>query len=190
MALDQPFDQIVGPVTVYVSDAVEPPPVVGVTPAGNWVELGAMDGDVNLEWTQSVVYFSDNDHTGEIKAARESESLMVTLPLVGITHDNLATILSNLSNIVTDAGPPAESKVPFKRGVTMHFYSLLMVGAADSPFGNFSAYRYIPKGIFDGSPVETRSKAGRPVLEVQLHALEDISQSDGDELGWTTAVTA
>jgi hypothetical protein len=190
MALDQPFDQIVGPVTVYVGPASEPVPDVDTVPAGNWLELGALDGDVAMEWTQSVVYFSDNDHTGDIKAARESESLMVTLPLVGVTHINLATILSDAANIAVDAGPPAISTVPFKRGVTMVFYAILLVGAADSPFGNFPAFRYVPKGVFDGSPVETRSQAGRPVLEVVLHALEDITQAAGDELGWTSAQTA
>jgi hypothetical protein len=194
MAQHSPFGQLIGPLKIYVAPfgtTAEAEPDVDTTPAGNWVELGETDGDQVIQHTGTMTYFSDNNHTEDITGVRGAEGVTVKATLVNLTLEMRTRILGMAVGAVTsDAGPPAVKQLRHKRGFYPQPYSLLLRGPVDSPYGQFPGQRYIPKGLMDGEPEETRSKAGRAGLAFEFHALGDDNQADGDELGWLTVQTA
>lgn len=190
MINNAPFEQLTGTLSLYLGPASEAKPDVDDAPAGNWALVGPTDGDQEMEHSQSLEYFSDNDHSGKVKAARTEEDTILKATIVGLTLENYAKLMSAVSNVTTVVGPPAIKKLPLKRGFDVTQYALLWRGTGQSPYGNFPAQYYVPLCVVDGSPTVTRAKDGRPGLEVEFHVLEDDSQSAGEEMGWVEAQTA
>jgi len=195
MTTNTPYGQLVGTCKLYVAPlsagVAEAEDAVNVTPSGNWVELGETDGDQSVQRTGALTYFSDNDHTGNRKAVRPEEGMIISATLVNLTLEQRAYVLSMAqSDITTAAGPPAIKSMPNKRGFIPTVYSLILKGTVDSPYGALPAQYYIPMGVFDGEPTEVRAKDGRPGLEFAFTALEDTAQSSGEEFGIMTAQTS
>lgn len=190
MAANTPYGQLVGPLKVYVATALTVEPAVNATPGGSWTEVGATDGEQGINKEADLLKFYDNDHQGPVKAVTPEENPMIEFTLVNLTHNHFARIMSNISQITTAAGPPAVSRVPLKSGYDPTEYALLFKGLADSPFGNFPAQYYIPRGVFEKVMELTRGKENRAELDCTFHALEDDNQSDINRLGWVTAQTS
>jgi hypothetical protein len=190
MANTEPYEQLVGPLTVYVGPVGETVPAVNATPAGNWVELGSTDGEQSIQHGGALTYFYDNDHQGPVKATRPQEDIVITFTLVGLTLEHYARILDQVSDVSSDAGPPATKTLPLKRGATPNEYALLFKGSALSPYGAYPGMYVIPRGVFDGEPQPAFSKEDRAALEVEFHVIEDDDQSDADRLGWLVVQTA
>jgi hypothetical protein len=190
MANTEPFEQLVGRLKVYVAPVGETPPAVNATPAGNWVEMGATEGEQSIQHGGALTYFYDNDHQGPVKAVRPQEDVVVAFTLVGLTLEHYARVLDQVSNVTSDAGPPATKRTPLKRGATPNEYALLFTGEAMSPYGGYPGMYVIPRGVFDGEPQPVYSAEGRASLECEFHALEDDDQSDADRLGWLVVQTA
>lgn len=190
MASTEPFDQLTGTLKIYIAPQGEAIPAVNTTPTGNWVELGATDGEQSLEHAGENTYFRDNAHQGPVKGVRPEEDVIAHFTVVGLTLENYARILHQVSQVTTAGGPPATKKIPLKRGATLTEYALLLRGEAMSPYGIFPAMYVIPRGVFDGQPQPTFAKDGRPALECDFYVLEDDSQADADRMGWLIAQTA
>lgn len=190
MAANTPYGQLVGPCMIYVAAYGTTEPTVSSTPGASWVEVGATTGDQTVSKDAAITKFYDNDHQGAVKGVTPQEDVMVAFTLANLTHAHLARILSAVGNITTAAGPPAVSRVPVKSGYTLTEYALVVKGLADSPFGNFPAQWYIPRGAFEKSFEITRGKEARAELACTFHVYEDDAQSDGNRLGWTTAQTS
>jgi hypothetical protein len=188
MAAQTPYAEIVGPAEVWVALYGTAKPAVNVTPGAGWLRLGATTGEQKIQHKGSNTYYRDDDHQGPTKADRPEEDVIAMFTLKDITHQRLATILHAASNIATSTSP-AISRVPNKRGETLTEYALIVKGRAHSPFGNYPAMNYIPRGVFDGEPEETHGKGKRWELECEFHALEDDAQIPGYELGWGEAQT-
>jgi hypothetical protein len=180
----------VGPVKIYVAAASTAEPDVNATPGGSWTELGATDGEQNINKDADMLTFSDNDHQGPVKGVTPEENLTVEFTLVNMTHAHFARIVSSVANITTAVGPPAVSRVPLKSGYNPTEYAILLKGLADSPFGNFAAQTYIPRGAFEKTFEIVRGKENRAELDCVFHVFEDDTQTELNKMGWTTAQTS
>lgn len=191
MAGAEPYAQLDGQrLTLYIGPVGETVTDVDSTPAGNWVELGETDGEQSMEHGGSLTYFYDNAHQGPVKATRPEEMVTYRFTLVDLDLENYARILDQVSDVSSDAGPPATKTLPLKRGAVPNEYAMMCKGSVLSPYGAFPAMYVIPRGVMDGEPQPTFSKDGRAALEVEFVAIEDDNQSAGDELGWLVAQTA
>lgn len=191
MATNTPYAQLTGTVTFYIAPSGEAEPTVNATPSGNWVELGCTEGDqVAPESTGGLTYFYDNCHQGPVKAVRPQEDVMIRFNLVDLTLEKLARVTHNVSRLTNQSGPPATRRYPLRKGFNPSEYALLAKGSADSPYGNFPGQTYIPRGVFEGEFTMTRSKTGRAAVACVFHALEDDTESSGDQLGWSTVQTS
>jgi hypothetical protein len=190
MASSKPYDRLTGVVNVYIAPVGETVTAVNATPGGNWVKLGATDGEQSIQTTGKLTYFRDNDHQGPVKAVRPDEEDIVKFTIVGLTLENYARIMDSVSDVVSAAGPPATKKVPLKRGSIPLEYSLLFKGSAMSPYGDYPGQYVVPRGVFDNEPISTFAKDGSPALECEFHALEDDTQVDAEKLGWLIVQTA
>lgn len=193
MANTEPYARMTGTLSVYIAPntgTAEAEPAVNTTPAGGWVSLGPTDGDQTINHVGGLTYFFDNDHQGPVKSVRGEEQPFVGFSVVGLTLENYARILDVVADVTSAVGPPATKKLPIKRGSMPAEYSLLLKGAANSPYGDFPGQIYIPKCVEGGEPVQTRSKTGSPALECEFHIIEDDDQTDGNEMGWMTVQTA
>lgn len=191
MAATTPYGQLVGPCTVYLAAALTAEPAVNATPGASWTEIGATTGDQQaISKKAPNQYLYDNEHQGPVKAVTPQEDPMIGFTLANLTHAHLARMINSVSTITTAAGPPAVSRVPIKSGYIPTEYAILVKGLADSPFGNFPAQWYIPRGVFEKTVEILRGKDKRAELACEFKALEDDTQSDGNRLGWTTAQTS
>ena len=59
-----PFSQLTGAWSMYLAPKIEPETVVNIAPAGNWLLIGATDGDQKVKHAGPLTFFRDNDHTG------------------------------------------------------------------------------------------------------------------------------
>jgi hypothetical protein len=187
----EPFNQLVGPLTVYIAAVGEAPPAVNAAPAGNWVKLGVTDGGQKIKHAGTLTYFRDDEHQGPVKAVRPEEEIIVTMTLVSLTLEQYAWTLHHSSQVTAAAGPPATKRMHLKRGATPTAFAMLLRGDALSPYGALPGQYVIPRGVFDGEPEPAFTKDARAGLEIEFHALEDDTQSDKkNSLGWLIVQTA
>jgi hypothetical protein len=188
-----PFAQITGTARIYLAPYGTNPPDIDSSPDDfpeGWVYLGETDGEQSIAHTGPLTYFRTNERTGPVKAVRPEEDVTVTVTLVELSLENYARVLHSADNVVTDEITDPETKrMPFKRGDCPTEYALLMHGAADSPYGLFPAYNYLPRVVSASEPTVTRAKDGRAALEAIFQALEDPEQDDEDALGWALVQT-
>ncbi len=189
MATTTPFSQLTGALQIYLAPKIEAEPAVNATPAGNWVLIGATDGDQKVKHAGAVTWFRDNDHTAPVKGVRPEEDITFSFMIVGLTLENYSKMISSLGNLTTAAGPNS-TKMPLKRDQTLSEYSLLIKGASASPYGNFPGQYYVPRCVQAGEPEPTFGKGNRPGLAVEFHPLEDDTQSVNDKLGWFRVQTS
>lgn len=190
MAVHTPYSQIVGVCRLYLAAAGTAPPAVNATPGASWVELGATEGDQTVAKEGPLEYFYDNKHQGPVKSHRPQEDVFVRGTLVELTLEDVGRLISSVGNVTSAAGPPAVKKLPFRAGEAPTEYALLMRGAADSPYGNYPGQNYFPRGVFEGEFERVRSKTDRDAIEFEYHVLEDDTQADGYEMGWSEVQTS
>lgn len=189
MSCMEPYAQITGTAKMYLAAVRTAPPAAGATaPGSDWVYLGETDADQTIEFAGALTLFRVNERTGPVKVVRPEEDVMVGFTLVETTLENYARVLHQ-ATLVTTATQPASKRMPFKRGFCPPEYALLMLGEADSPYGLYPAYNYIPRCVSAAEPTVTRARDGRAALEAMFQALEDYQQAAGDELGWAVAQT-
>lgn len=190
MAGSEPFDQLIGTLDVYLAPVGEAVPAVNTTPAGNWVRLGATDGGQTIMHNGSLEKFSDDDHTGNVKAVRPEEEVVVGFTLVGLTLENYAAVINKASLIAT-ASTPSRKTMPLKKGYIPQEYAMLLKGDALSPYGILPGQYVIPRGVFDGEPEAAFTKDERAGLEIEFAALEDDDQVDENmRQGWLVVQTS
>lgn len=188
MASTKPYDQLVGTLTFYLAPVGTAEPAVDTTPASPWVELGCTEGDQVISEEGDLTAFYDNCHQGPVKFVRPQEDPVIKGRLVSLTLANVARLVSSTgtSAIVADAGPPSVQRLALKKGFFPSEYALLLKGAKDSPVGDYPAQHYLPRGVFTGKFVRTRSKTARDFIDFEYKVAEDDTQSDANRLGWVT----
>jgi hypothetical protein len=191
MANNLPFDQLSGPLDIYVGAVGATVPAVNATPSAAWTLVGATDGGQKLKIAGSNTYFRDDDHTGPVKAVRPEEDVIMTTTVVGLTVENMARILTTVANIASAVGPPATKTYGLRRGYYPSEYAMLLKGSVASPYGALPGMYVIPRGVFDGEPELAYTKDERAGAEIEFHALEDDTQSTDDKkLGWLVVQTS
>lgn len=189
----EPFEQVVGPVDVYIAPYVggtggEAAPDVDDAPGGNWVAFGNTDGQQTISHPTTVEKLRDNSSPAPSKAHRTEEDKVIKFTLVDTTLENIKYALGTIATVATAAGPPATKTLPSKRDFGLAQYSLLLRGEAHSPYGDYPAQDYTPRCVVI-SAVERSYGKNRVSVELEFHAVEDRNQSTGDELGWFEAQT-
>lgn len=190
MASTQPYEQLVGPLQVYIAPYGEAAPAVNATPAGNWALLGATDGEQSIQNLGKLTYFRDNDHQGPVKAVRPEEDVVLKFTLVGLTLENLGKVVSRTANLVSVAGPPATRKLPLKRGSVPTEYAFLFKGSALSPYGAFPGMYVLTRAVFDGEPTEAYARDGRAAVECEVYVLDDPAVTGNDSMGYLLVQTS
>lgn len=190
MASQLPFEQLVGPLQVYVAPVGEALPNVNATPAGNWYLLGPTDGEQKIKHAGKLKLFYDNDHQGPVKAVRPQEDPMLAFTLVGLALEDYARVLSDAANLVNATVGVAVRTLPLKRGAVVAEFALLLRGTALSPYGAFPGYYYVPRGVFDGEPEAVYTKDARAGLAVEFRPVEDDTQTDINRLGFLRVQTS
>lgn len=195
MATQTPFGRLAGVWKFYLAPATEAKPNLDASVAGNWVEIGATDGEQTFQLTGALTAFYDNDATGPRKHVRPEEGAMVKATLVNLTLEHRARLRGQPTADVTTttSGALAVKRLPNRRGFIPTRYSLLARGGAleasntMSPYGAWPAQLWIPIGVFDGEPEETYAKDGSPAIEFEFLAEWDSAQSAGNEFGYLEA---
>jgi len=190
MASSIPFEQLTGPLVVWLAPVGEAVPVVNVTPAGNWYQLGPTDGEHSIQHVGRLTYFRDNDSRGPVKAVRPDEDVIIRFNLVALTLEDYARVLDDAANIVSAGGPPATKKLPHIRGATPNEYAVLFKGDALSPYGNFPGQYVLPRAVFDDEPQPTYGRDQRAMLACEVHALVDQVVAAADKLGFLIVQTS
>jgi hypothetical protein len=195
MATNTPYGMLTGTWKFWLAPATETVPLLDVAPAGNWVALGATDGDQEFAYKGALTMFTDNHYTGPRKHVRPEEGFTVKAKLAHLTLEDRAKALSMASTSVATAtggsgGALSVKKLPLKRGFNPVRYSLLARGGAVdasntmSPYVAGPAQLYIPIGVFDGEPSETYGKGSTPLIEFEFVAEIDSTQAAGYEFGY------
>ncbi len=184
MANVEPFNQLTGALKVYLGPIRETIPAVNAAPAGNWVLLGATDGDQTISNKGAPTFFRDNDHTGPVKGVRPEEDVTYEFTLVGLTLENWSRLINQVGKLTQVAGPPQTTKMPMKRGQVLTEYALLMTGAALSPYGALPGQWYVSRCVQASEPQAVFGKGNRPGLAANFTAVEDDTLADDDRLGY------
>lgn len=191
MAFIEPFDQLLGALTIYIAPVGTSIPAVNTTPSGDWVELGATDGEQSLQHSGKLTHYRDNDHQGPVKGTRPEEDIVAAFTLVSLTLEHQGRILDQASDVVEDSGPPATKTLPLKRGPVPNEYAMLLKGEALSPYGALPGMYVLPRGVFDNEPQLTFGKDNRAEVECEFTVWEDDDQADdADKMGWLVVQTA
>lgn len=181
----EPFSRLTGTLDIYIAPhagTAEAEPGVDESPAGDWVSLGATDGDQEVEHGGDLTFFYENGRQGPVKSVRPTEDTIVRFTIVGLTMENYAYALDH-NTVTSAAGPPAVKTVNLRRGANPTEYSLLLRGSAMSPYGNFPGQYYIPKCVQASAPTVTFSKDGSPGLLCEFQILEDTDLSAAAAMG-------
>lgn len=163
-----PFNQLTGILKIYIAAYGTAIPAIGSTTG--FTELGATEGEQTMTHEGELEFFFDNDHQSAVKAVRPEEKHTFTFNLVGLSLENYAKVLNSTVTTASD-----EKKMNLDRGYNPTEYSLIATGNAFSPYGNYDARYVIPRGVFSNDLEMTLAKDGRPALEVEFTALEDIT---------------
>lgn len=193
MASQTPYSRLVGTWKIYLAPALEPMPNLDAAPAGNWVDIGATDGDQILRFTGTKTMFSDNSHTGPVKHVLAEESCEFEFSIVNLTLENMARVkgMATADVVTTTSGTYAVKRLPNARGYIPTRYALLGRGGAVEATNTFSAYitagpaqLWIPQGIFDGEPELTFGKGSSPAPTGTFVAEADDTQAAGYQYGF------
>lgn len=198
MASQTPYGRLTGTWKFWAAPSTEAIPDLDAAPAGNWVELGATEGDQAFTFTGALTGFSDNEATGNRKHVRPEEGLGVTATLVNVTLEMMAKSLGMAAADVVGgvSGALTTKKLKLRRGHTPTRYSLLARGGATpasnhmSPYGAWPAQLWVPMGVFDGEPALTFSKGGSPGVAFEFLAEYDDNQAAGEEFGYLIVQSA
>lgn len=181
MGLTDAYQILSGAGTLYVAPANESKPDVDATPAGNWEEMGETNDGVTVTYTQEQEKKFTDQRTGAVKVLRTEEGLMVETDLAQATLENLAQVMGGLT--VTDNAPGASTigtrEMGMYQGGDVSEYALLF--RADSPYGDYPAQYYIPRGVFSGEAGMEYKKDDQVYIPFAFEALEDLNASSESE---------
>lgn len=182
----EPYEVLVGVGTLYIAAAGTAAPAVNATPSGSWTELGETDGGVKVTKSQNIEKFSSDQRTGNNKAVRTEEGVIVETNLQKITLENLASVIDGT---VTDTAPGSGTigirTMPLRKGATVQEFAFLYRG--DSPYGAYPGQYYMPRGFFDDDIELEFTKDGKTFIPAKFEALEyDAASTVAERFGKVT----
>jgi hypothetical protein len=185
-----PYDLLVGAGTLYIAPAGTAMPALTATPSGSWRDLGETDGGVKIAKRQSIEAFGSDQRTGNVKAVRTEEGLRVETNLQKSTLENLADVLNGtVTTVAAGSGTIGTKTMGMYSGPGVSEFAFLF--RSNSPYGNWSAQYYVPRGYFDGDVEREFIKDGKTLVPVAFEALEDLNAAtDAERFGKYQAQSA
>uniref|UniRef100_A0A6H1ZE83 Uncharacterized protein n=1 Tax=viral metagenome TaxID=1070528 RepID=A0A6H1ZE83_9ZZZZ len=179
MTTNTPYEILVGVGAMYIATALTAMPAVNATPNGSWRAVGDTEDGVKVAKTRSLDYHRTDQKTGPVKATLSEEGLEIETKLVSATLENLADVL-NLT--VTDVPPGVGTIGTRKVGLhSMGVVEFALLFRGKSPYGDFPAQFYVPRGVFDDDVEQEYTKDGKAVIPLKMVALENSNAATEDE---------
>jgi hypothetical protein len=184
-----PYAILVGVGTLYVAAASTAAPAVNATPGAGWTSLGNTDGGVKVNKPRSLEFHKTDQSTAPVKATINEEGLSIECNLVDASLETVATLLAlTVTDTPPGSGTIGTRKVGLRAGDVSE-KALLFRGT--SPYGNWNAQFYVPRGVFDGDLNQEFKKTGKVLIPLKFVALEDPNTAtDSEKLGVYTAEDA
>lgn len=176
------YEILTGVGKLYVAPAGTAKPSLDTDPAAaGWTEVGETVDGVTITLAQEIEEFRTDQRTGPVKATRTEENLTIETRLAQATLENLAQTLGGLTVTTVPAGT---GTMGYKwhglyRGQDVQEFAILFRG--NSPYGDFPAQFYVPRGYFAGETGLEYKKDGQVVIPVEFHALEDLNAASEAE---------
>lgn len=190
MGLTNAYEILSGAGTLYIAPSEEAAPEVDAAPAGSWEEMGETDGGVKVKYSQEIEKQYTDQRAGAVKAIRKEESLVIETNLAQATLENLAQAMGGLT--VTDtaagAGTIGIREMGMSQGGEVSEFSMLF--RADSPYGDYPAQYYVPRGFFGGEQGMEYKKDDKVLIPSVFEALEDLDAAQAARFGTYTAQDA
>lgn len=185
--MSAPFEIIAGPVDLFLAPTGTAEPLINASPAIAWVKLGVVgskdydeSAGVLVRSEQTIAPVSALGATGDRKAFRDKEKLVIEVTLMDATAESYQAALNQLA-ISTVTGPPAEKKIQLLQGGTVQTRALLVRGVLSPYADSVNNTQWFVPLVYQNNPVETVYKKAVPVgLKLQFVALQD------DTLGFGT----
>lgn len=195
MATLTPREIAVGPLTVYLAEAVEAEDDVDGEPSGNWGKLGT-NGDENygeagitITHSQTLRQTRTVGATGALKVNRQTEDLTIALVLMDMNLAQLTKLLNNTAKS-TDTDP-AIDYIGVRRGPDVTVLSMISKGAGMSGSGAFPIQLYNPRVYQSADLSPVFSKADDVGYSATFSCLEYQSASpDAERFGRWVVQTA
>lgn len=183
MSNSAPYDILVGVGTLYIAAANTAMPALDASPGASWRELGETDDGVKVSKTQNIESFTTDQRTGKVKAVRTEEGLTVETNLTEQTLENLADVLNGaVTTVAPGAATIGTKSLSMYAGADVHEFAFLFRG--NSPYGNWPAQYYIPRGYFSGDVEMEYKKDDKTLVPVTFEALEDLNAAtEADRFG-------
>lgn len=181
-----PQEIVAAPLKIYLAPVGTAFPDVDTAPAVQWELLGTSgtknydEEGVTVEHPQTIEGWRAAGTTGQRKAFRTEEDLLIGLTLVDLSAAHYAAVMNNATVTHTNPGSsiPGTDEFPLLRGLTVATFALLARGV--SPADNTLAAQYeVPLCYEAGSPSPVFTKGTPAGLAVQFAALEDSSAGFG-----------
>jgi len=182
-----PYEILAAPFTLYVATAGTAEPDVDDSVLTGWTKLGA-NGDANynedgvtVTHEQEVATFSGLGRTGQLKAWRTNESMMVEAEIHDITAELYSDVLNNAAVTTTAAGAgvPGSKHLDTLQGYDVTLFALLVRGNS-SPYGDgWNAQYWLPRVFQNENPAPVLKKGEPAGLQVSYVALEDLTDGFG-----------
>lgn len=174
MANTQPYSLLVGVGTLYVAPANEAMPALTATPAGNWRSMGETDDGVTVSKTRNIEKFSSDQRTGNVKAVQTEEAVVIETNLQESTLENLVDVVNGTVTVTAaGSGTIGKKSMGLHSGANVEEFAFLFRGT--SPYGNFPAQFYLPRGFFDDDVEMEYKKDEKTLIPVKFEALEDLN---------------
>lgn len=186
--MSAPYEILAGPVTAYVAAANTAIVQVDTAPGGSWTKLGTSGSDnynedgVTVTHEQTIEAFRALGTTGNRKAWRTEEAVMVEFTVHDLTAEQYKKALNDASITTTAAGSgiPGHKSIPMLQGHNVSLYALLLRTESQSPYGDsMNAQYWVPVCYQDENP-EVVYKKGEPAgLKFKFASLEDATNGFG-----------
>lgn len=184
-----PYAILVGTGTLYVAAANTAAPAVNAAPGASWTDLGDTEGGVKVNKKRSLEFHKTDQEFGPVKATLADEGLEIETNLVESTLENAGQLLSLT---VTDT-PPGSGTIG-TRALGLHSSDVVekaLLFRGKSPYGDYPAQFYVPRGVFDGDLGQAFTKSGKVQFPVKFVALIDPNAAtDAAKFGTYTAQDA
>lgn len=177
MGNSTPYDLLVGVGELFIAPANTAMPALGSAPGGSWINLGETDDGVKVGKTQSIETFTSDQRTGKVKAVRTEEGLTISTNLQKSTLENLADVINGT---VTTTAPGASTigtkSLSMYAGPDVKEFAFLF--RSNSPYGNWPAQYYVPRGFFGGEVEMEYKKDDKVLIPAEFEALEDLNAAN------------
>ena len=183
-----PFEILAGPLTLWLAPVGTAFPLVTALPAAGWIKVGTngdgnySDDGVIVNHVQKIEGARPAGHTGQVKAWRTEEDLILSLTLWDLSLEQYATALNKavITTTAASTGQPGTKAIGLSMGQDVTQYALLARGA--SPYGdNMSAQYEVPR-CYQSANAKITNKKGKPSgLDLEFTALVDLAATTPDK---------